>query len=73
MWLPFNDGKTEEETNLEVGKFGLFNFEVLISTLGEDFLTEQRQNSFAYDSLTKLRSQLDKGICSLEKRLRLEI
>jgi len=57
MWLPFNDGKTEEETNLELGKFGLFNFEVLISNLGRDFLIEQSQNSFAYDSLTKLKSQ----------------
>lgn len=43
MWLSFNDnGKTEEEASLGVGKFGLIKLEVLISRLGKDFLKDQR-------------------------------
>lgn len=49
MWLLFSDdGKIEEEVSLEVDKFGFIKFEVLISSLGENFFVENRRLEFIY-------------------------
>lgn len=49
MWLLFSDdGKTEEEVSLEVDKFGLTKLEVVISSLGENFLAENRRLELIY-------------------------
>lgn len=60
MWLLFSDdGKTEEEVSLEVDKFGLTKLEVLISSLGENFLAENRRLELIY---LRLSYKVEKSI-----------